>query len=239
MRFSICSTSISPSIRDEDVLEARADVLDLEHLLLLGELERHVRGDGVGEPARAARCRRARSGSPAAPCGSASRTARTARRPSAPARPSRARRTARRRPAARHVGREVVARVEVARPMARSTPSTSTLTVPSGSFSSCRMVATVPTVVQVRGLRVVDVGLLLRDQQDLLVDAAWPARARGSTSRGRRTAGSPCAGRRRRRAAAAPATRVGLGATTRGLGLRSPLRALADASGDGQTPPVI
>src|ERR1700722_6490500 len=29
--------------------------------------------------------------------------------------------------------------------LARSTPSTSTLTVPSGSFSSCRMVATVPT----------------------------------------------------------------------------------------------
>ncbi len=36
--------------------------------------------------------------------------------------------------------------------MARATPSTSTLTVPSGSFSSCRMVATVPTVYRSRGL---------------------------------------------------------------------------------------
>ena len=52
MRFSICSTSISPSISDEDVLEALAHVEDLQDLLLLGELERHVRGDGVGEAAR-------------------------------------------------------------------------------------------------------------------------------------------------------------------------------------------
>ena len=36
----------------EDVLQAAAHVLDLEHLLLGIELERHVRGDGVGEPAR-------------------------------------------------------------------------------------------------------------------------------------------------------------------------------------------
>ena len=36
----------------EDVLKAAAHVLDLEHLLLGIELEGHVRGDGVGEPAR-------------------------------------------------------------------------------------------------------------------------------------------------------------------------------------------
>ena len=34
---------------DQDVLEALAHVEDLQHLLLLGELERHVRRDGVGQ----------------------------------------------------------------------------------------------------------------------------------------------------------------------------------------------
>ena len=43
--------------------------------------------------------------------------------------------------------------------------------------------------VQVLGLRIVDVRLLLRDQQDLLVRPSSPVRARGSISRGRRTAG--------------------------------------------------
>src|SRR5438045_787821 len=36
----------------EDVLEPTAHVLDLEHLLLRIQLERHVRGNRVGEPAR-------------------------------------------------------------------------------------------------------------------------------------------------------------------------------------------
>ncbi len=54
---------------------------------------------------------------------------------------------------------------------ARSTPSTSTLTVPSGSFSICRMVATVPMRYRSSSLRVVDVGLLLRHQHDALVGA--------------------------------------------------------------------
>ena len=36
----------------EHVLQALAHVLDLQNFLLLGELQRHVRGDGVGEPAR-------------------------------------------------------------------------------------------------------------------------------------------------------------------------------------------
>ena len=35
---------------DQDVLEALLHVEDLEHLLLLGELERHVRRDGIREP---------------------------------------------------------------------------------------------------------------------------------------------------------------------------------------------
>ncbi len=37
---------------DQDVLEALAHVEDLQHLLLLGQLQRHVRGDGVGQAAR-------------------------------------------------------------------------------------------------------------------------------------------------------------------------------------------
>ena len=37
---------------DQDVLEALAHVEDLENLLLLGQLERHVRGDGVRQAAR-------------------------------------------------------------------------------------------------------------------------------------------------------------------------------------------
>ncbi len=37
--------------RGEDVLQALAHVQDLQNLLLLGELQRHVRGDGVGQPA--------------------------------------------------------------------------------------------------------------------------------------------------------------------------------------------
>ena len=40
----------------EHVLEARPHLRDLEHLLLLGELERHLARDGVREPARANRC---------------------------------------------------------------------------------------------------------------------------------------------------------------------------------------
>ncbi len=53
--------------------------------------------------------------------------------------------------------------------LARSTPSTSTLTVPSGSFSSCRMVAIVPTRYRSSGFGIVDIGLFLRDQQNPLV----------------------------------------------------------------------
>ena len=60
---------------------------------------------------------------------------------------------------------------ELRRCVARSTPSTSTLTVPSGSFSSCRIVATVPMRYRSSRFGIVDVGLLLGDQQDALVGA--------------------------------------------------------------------
>jgi hypothetical protein len=51
MRFSTCRMSISPLHQAEQVLEPLGDVEHLEHLLLLLELERQVRGDGVGEAA--------------------------------------------------------------------------------------------------------------------------------------------------------------------------------------------
>ena len=54
---------------------------------------------------------------------------------------------------------------------ARRLPSTSTFTVPSGSFSSCRIVETVPTRKMSSGAGIVLGGVLLRDEQDLLVVA--------------------------------------------------------------------
>ena len=60
----------------------------------------------------------------------------------------------------RHVGHEIGRRRPGSRPCARARrlrPAPST--VPSGSFSSCRMVATVPTVYRSCGARVVDVRL--------------------------------------------------------------------------------
>ncbi len=174
------------------------------HLLLLAELQRHVRGHGVGEPAGML---------------------------DAGERGQHLRRhllvelhvllELRDDGARQHVHLALVVRLDVRqqrqRPRsstrrrcslsmrARSTPSTSTFTVPSGSFSSCRMVATVPIRYRSSAFRIVDVGLLLRDQHDALVACAWRHRAPGSISPARRRAESPCAGRRRRPAAAARA----------------------------------
>ena len=52
---------------------------------------------------------------------------------------------------------------------ARWPPSTSTLTVPSGSLSSCSTVPIVPTVKMSLARRIVLRRVLLGDQQDLLV----------------------------------------------------------------------
>ena len=52
---------------------------------------------------------------------------------------------------------------------ARWPPSTSTLTVPSGSFSSCSTVPTVPTVKMSAGRRIVLRRVLLGDEEDLLI----------------------------------------------------------------------
>ena len=51
---------------------------------------------------------------------------------------------------------------------ARCTPSTSTFTVPSGSFSICRIVETAADVVEVLGIRLVLGRRLLRHQHDVL-----------------------------------------------------------------------
>ena len=48
-------------------------------------------------------------------------------------------------------------------------PSTSTLIVPSGSFSSCSTLATVPIEYRSPAPRIVDIRTALRDEQDLLV----------------------------------------------------------------------
>ena len=53
--------------------------------------------------------------------------------------------------------------------LARSTPSTSTLTVPSGQLQQLQDGRNGADPVQILALRIVDVGLLLRDQQDALV----------------------------------------------------------------------
>ena len=52
MRFSICSTSISPSISAR-MCSRRWRTSWISSTFCFGiELQRHVRGDGVGEPAR-------------------------------------------------------------------------------------------------------------------------------------------------------------------------------------------
>ena len=77
---------------------------------------------------------------------------------------------------------------------ARCLPSTSTFTVPSGSRRSWMIVPSVPTAEDVVGGRLVRLRLLLGAEEDGLVAAPSPLRARRSTSRARRRAAPPCAG---------------------------------------------
>ena len=49
MRFSTCSTEISLSQQDEHLLEPLGDDRNLEDRLPVGELDRRLRGDRIGE----------------------------------------------------------------------------------------------------------------------------------------------------------------------------------------------
>ena len=90
------------------------------------------------------------------------------------------------------LGGEVLAG-DAARRCARAAPSTSTFTVPSGSFSSCRMIERERAdAEEVLGRRLVDGGLSARPAGS--GGRPSPHRAPGSTWAARRTAGSPCAG---------------------------------------------
>ncbi len=77
--------------------------------------------------------------------------------------------------------------------------------------------------VQILDLRIIDIGLLLRDQQDAFVGPSWPDRARRWISPARRTAGSPCGDTRRRprsgRTGVPPAGGVNSGASIMGSSL--------------------
>ena len=66
------------------------------------------------------------------------------------------------------LGREILARARQLVDCARSTPSTSTLTVPSGQLEQLQDRRDRADLVEVLRRRIVDVGLLLRDQQDRL-----------------------------------------------------------------------
>ena len=153
MRFSTCRTPISPSIRPKTRSSRSATESSLEQLLLLGDLQRQVRGDRVGELGRLVdlvdrdqhlgrhllveldvllelRDHGARQRLELGALGRASSIDRLG------------------------VGLEELGLVgEAARSCARWPPSTSTFTVPSGSFSSCSTVATRADGVDVVGGR--------------------------------------------------------------------------------------
>ena len=84
---------------------------------------------------------------------------------------------------------------------ARFWPSTSTRTVPSGSFSSCSTVAIDAEVVERVAVGIVLARIELGDEEDAPCPPPSPLRARRPICRARRTAARSCAGRRRCRAA--------------------------------------
>ena len=134
--------STSPSSSAEQVLEALRDVAHLEDLLLLLELQRQMRGNGVGQPAAVVDPGHRRQD-----LGRdllvelhvlvELREQRAAHRLDLVRFAEVARERCR-------LGGQIFAVVHDADHRARCAPSTSTFTVPSGSFSICRTVATQP-----------------------------------------------------------------------------------------------
>ena len=168
MRFSTCRMSISVSSCDSRCSRRCLDVEHLQHLLLLLELERQVRGDGVGQAPGLVDAGRARSGSRAGSSCSASRTGRTARAARGASPRPRWRRAPRPGSALASATQCVRRSVDLARCARALPPSTSTFTVPSGSLSICRMLDDAADLVQVLGPGLVLGGGLLRHQQDAL-----------------------------------------------------------------------
>jgi hypothetical protein len=141
MRFSTCRMSTSPSSSPSRCSRRFATRAHLEDLLLLLELERQVRGDGVGEAAAVVDARHRRQ--------DLGRDLLVELHVLVELREQRAAhrldlvRLARS-PGACAVARQVLALVLDAHDARACAPSTSTLTVPSGSFSICSTVATLP-----------------------------------------------------------------------------------------------
>ena len=167
MRFSTCRMSTSPSSSAEQVLEALADVAHLEDFLLLLELQRQVRGDGVGQPAAVVDARHRRQDFRRNLLVELHvlvelREQRAAHRLDL----VRAARIAGHRRALRPTGIRLRSSTRTMR--ARCVPSTSTFTVPSGSFSICSTVATLPMSYRSSARGLVLGRRLLRDEQDVL-----------------------------------------------------------------------
>ena len=177
----------------------------LQQFLLLGDLQVEVRGDGIGELARVLdlverdqhlgrdllveldvllELRRPRCG------------------PAPPA-PWRRRRSSG--SGSTNASKIAVGLLEAGDLRARWPPSTSTFTVPSGSFSSCRIVRDRADAIDVVGRRDRPARRSSARPAGSACRPSSPLPARAPISRGRRTAARSCAGTRRYRAAAARA----------------------------------
>ena len=169
MRFSICCTSISPSTRPTSISRRSPTSQRFQQALLVGQAHADVRGDGVGQARRLV---------------DAGQRLQQLRRQLAVGldvlleqRTSASGRSPRSRAVARLVRVDFASALPCSAPsrsvtcdaLTRDRPSTSTLMVPSGSFSSCSTWASVPTGYRSAGAGIVGLGRLLRDQQDLLV----------------------------------------------------------------------